>query len=60
MDMFELNFNKAFDKVTLGRLFIKLQLYGMQVLTLNWIERIHGKCTQNVVIDGCHSTAAHF
>jgi hypothetical protein len=44
-------FAKAFDKVSHRRLLYKLEYYGIQTHTLNWIQAFLSDRTQTVVID---------
>ena len=46
---------KAFDKVSHRRLLYKLEYYGIQTHTLNWIQAFLTDRTQTIVIDGITS-----
>ena len=50
-----MDFAKAFDKVSHRRLLYKLEYYGIQTHTLNWIQAFLSDRTQTVVIDGVTS-----
>ena len=45
------DFSKAFDEVPHKRLLSKLKYYGIQGVTLNWIEAVLAGRTQQVVIN---------
>ena len=51
-----MDFAKAFDKVSHRRLLYKLEYYGIQTHTLNWIQAFLSDITQTVVIDGVTSS----
>jgi hypothetical protein len=51
-DLIIMDFAKAFDKVSHRRLLYKLEYYGIQTHTLNWIHAFLTDRTQTVVIDG--------
>ena len=51
------DFSKAFDKVSHSRLLLKLEHYGVQDKTLQWIVEFLKDHTQEVVIKGeCSDT----
>jgi retron-type reverse transcriptase len=50
-----MDFDKTFDKVSHRRLLYKLEYYGIQTHTLNWIQAFLTDRTQTVVIDGVTS-----
>jgi retron-type reverse transcriptase len=50
-----MDFAKAFDKISHRRLLYKLEYYGIQTHTLNWIQAFLSDRTQTVVIDGVTS-----
>ena len=52
MNMFILDFSKAFDKVPHQCLISKLQFYGIQGSTLTWIKSWLTSRSQSVIIDG--------
>ena len=54
-DLIIMDFAKAFDKVSHRRLLYKLEYYGIQTHTLNWIQAFLSDRTQTVVIDGVTS-----
>jgi hypothetical protein len=54
-DLIIMDFAKAFDKVSHRRLLYKLEYYGIQTHTLNWIQAFLTDRTQTVVIDGVTS-----
>lgn len=58
MDMVLLDFSKAFDKVPHQRLLRKLDFYGIRSNTLGWIQSFLDKRTQQVIIEGTHSSPA--
>ena len=59
MDMIILDFSKSFDKVPHRRLLSKLEFYGIQGKTLEWIESWLTTRTQRVLVDGvCSSSVA--
>ena len=55
-DLVLLDFSKAFDKVNHLKLLYKLQMHGVQDMTLGWIESFLIGRTQCVVLDGDSST----
>jgi hypothetical protein len=54
-DLIIMDFAKAFDKVSHRRLLYKLEYYGIQTHTLNWIRAFLSDRTQTVVINGVTS-----
>ena len=59
MDMIISDFSKSFDKVPHRRLLSKLEFYGIQGKTLEWIESWLTTRTQRVLVDGvCSSSVA--
>ncbi|KAI8496921.1 zinc ion binding [Branchiostoma belcheri] len=52
VDLAILDFTKAFDKVPHGRLISKLQYYGIQGTTLNWLKAFLTNREQTVVMEG--------
>jgi hypothetical protein len=54
-DLIIMDFAKAVDKVSHRRLLYKLEYYGIQTHTLNWIQPFLSDRTQTVVIDGVTS-----
>ena len=54
-DLIIMDFAKAFNKVSHRRLLYKLEYYGIQTHTLNWIQAFLSDRTQTVVIDGVTS-----
>ena len=57
-DVVVLDFSKAFDDVPHQRLLHKLDHYGIQGTTLNWIQNVLTNRTQKVVVDGSSSESA--
>ncbi|KAK7088259.1 hypothetical protein V1264_022195 [Littorina saxatilis] len=57
VDAILLDFSKAFDKVPHQRLFHKLDHYGVRNNTLKWICSFLTGRTQQVVLEGVHSSA---
>jgi hypothetical protein len=55
VDVFYLDFAKAFDKVPHGRLIIKLQAKGIVGKLLKWIEEWLANRTQRVAVEGIES-----
>ena len=51
-----LDFAKAFDKVSPHHLIHKLDYYGIRGSLLNWTQSFLQDCTQEVVVEGAHST----
>ena len=49
MDMFLLDFSKAFDKDPHERLMVKLKYYGLQEKTLEWIKSWLKKRTLSIM-----------
>ena len=58
IDMILLDFSKAFDKVPHQRLLHKLNFYGVRNNTLRWIGSFLKDRSQNVVLEGEHSSKA--
>ena len=56
IDAILLDFSKAFDKVPHKRLSMKLQYYGIQDNTLAWIQHFLEDRTQQVLLEGNHSS----
>jgi len=56
IDAVLLDFSKAFDKVPYQRLLLKLKHYGIRDNTLQWIQHFLQDRTQQVLLDGTHST----
>ncbi|KAK3095451.1 hypothetical protein FSP39_014814 [Pinctada imbricata] len=54
-DLIIMDFAKAFDKVPHQRLLYKLDFYGIEQNTLNWIKSFLTDRTQTVVINGTQS-----
>ena len=54
-DVVVLDISKAFDVVRYQRLLHKLDHYGIQITTLNWIQNFLTYRTQRVVVDGSSS-----
>ncbi|KAI8496818.1 scavenger receptor [Branchiostoma belcheri] len=52
VDLAILDFTKAFDKVPHGRLISKLEYYGIQGPTLNWLKAFLTNREQTVVVEG--------
>ncbi|KAI8486310.1 hypothetical protein Bbelb_360260 [Branchiostoma belcheri] len=52
VDLAILDFTKAFDKVPHGRLISKLDYYGIQGPTLNWLKAFLTNREQTVVVEG--------
>ena len=50
-DLVQLDFSKAFDKVSHQKLLLKLHIYGIRGPTLKWIQAFLSDRTQTVVID---------
>ena len=55
-DTILLDFSKAFDRVPHQRLLRKLEFYGIQGKVLRWIESFLSGRTQQVVVEGEHSS----
>ena len=53
-----LDFSKAFDKVPHQRLLHKFDFYGIREKTLGWIQAFLISRTQQVVLEGQHSSPA--
>ena len=51
-DVILLDFSKAFDKVSLKRLFLKLDHCGIRGSTLHWIREFLSNRTQQILVDG--------
>ena len=58
VDVVLLDFSKAFDKVPHQRLMSKLHYYGVRNNTLGWIKAFLSGRTQQVVVEGVHSSPA--
>ena len=58
MDAILLDFSKAFDKVPHQRLLLKLRHYGIRGNLLDWIEDFSSERTQEVLVEGQHSSSA--
>ena len=56
IDVAILDFSKAFDKVPHNRLLLKLDHYGIRGNTLQWIRHFLTDCTQQVLLEGTHSS----
>jgi hypothetical protein len=56
IDAILLDFSKAFDKVPYRRLLKKLDHYGIRGTTLKWIQDFLIRRTQQVLLDGTHSS----
>jgi hypothetical protein len=56
IDAILLDFSKAFDKVPHRRLLMKLDHYGICSTTLKWIQDFLIGRTQQVLLDGTHSS----
>lgn len=54
----QLEFSKAFDKVSHSKLLHKLSYYGIQGQTLLWIKGFQCNRSQSVSVNGMHSTGA--
>jgi len=59
IDAILLDFSKAFDKVPHQRLLLKLKHYGIRDNTLQWIQHFLQDRTQQVLLDGSHSTTCY-
>ena len=57
VDCIVMDFSKAFDKVTHGRLLTKLNRYGIRGKNLNWIEDFLRDRSQRVVVEGSSSNS---
>ena len=55
VDCIVMDFSKAFDKVSHGRLLAKLDWYGIRGKNLSWIRDFLRDRSQRVVVDGAHS-----
>ena len=55
VDCIVMDFNKAFDKVSHGRLLTKLNRYGIRGKNLNWIEDFLRDRSKRVVVEGSSS-----
>ena len=58
-DVLIMDFSKAFDKVSHTRLVSKLERYGIQGRTNNWIKAFLQDRHQQVVVEGQRSYSAH-
>ena len=58
IDAVLLDFSKAFDKVPHKRLLHKLHFYGVRNSTLGWIQAFLTHRSQQVVLEGTHSSPA--
>ena len=58
VDAVVLDFSKAFDKVPHARLMSKLDFYGIQNNTHDWVQSFLNNRQQRVVLDGCSSSTA--
>ena len=56
-DMIYLDFSKAFDKVCLEKLFLKLKCYGISGNLLEWIKNFLTGRTQAVKVEGIRSSS---
>ena len=56
VDAILLDFSKALDKVRHRRLLMKLDHYGIRGTTLKWIQNFLIGRTQQVLLDGTHSS----
>ena len=56
IDAVLLDFSKAFDKVPHRRLLLKLHHFGVRSNTLSWIADFLSGCSQEVVLEGKHSS----
>ena len=54
VDCIVMDFRKAFDKVSHGRLLAKLNWYGIRGKNLSWIRDFLRDRSQRVVVDGAH------
>ena len=52
VDVIQLDFSKAFDKVPHQRLMYKLQYYGVRCTTAKWIQSFLRNRKQNVLLEG--------
>ena len=52
VDVVYLDFQKAFDKVPLQRLLLKLKAHGIGNDVINWIEKLLTHRKQRVIVDG--------
>ena len=52
VDVVYLDFQKAFDKVPLQRLLLKLKAHGIGNYVINWIEKWVTRRRQRVIVDG--------
>ena len=52
MDIVHLDFQKAFDKVPLQRLLLKLKAHGIGNGIINWIQKWLSHRRQRVIVDG--------
>ena len=57
VDVVLLDFSKAFDKVPHSRLLHKLHFYGVRNNTLRWIKAFLKDRSQQVVLEGVHSSS---
>ena len=55
-DVIQLEFSKAFDKVSHSKLLHKLSYYGIQGQTLLWVKGFLCNRSQSVSVNGVHST----
>merc|ERR1712015_380546 len=58
VDIIYYDFSKAFDKVSIGKLLIKLKAYGVSGLIFNWVKSWLTDRQQRTVLNGCHSSWA--
>ncbi|KAL8575235.1 hypothetical protein ACOMHN_042356 [Nucella lapillus] len=58
VDVVLLDFSKAFDKVPHRRLLHKLHYYGVRSKTLRWTQAFLTSRTQEVILEGVHSSKA--
>ncbi|KAL8604766.1 hypothetical protein ACOMHN_017731 [Nucella lapillus] len=58
VDVVLLDFSKAFDKVPHRRLLHKLHYYGVRSKTLRWTQVFLTSRTQEVILEGVHSSKA--
>ena len=56
IDAILLDFSKDFDKVPHNRLLLKLYHYGIRGNTLQWMPHFLTDCTQQVLLEGTHSS----